>query len=361
MAAPAASCSASSYAESARRVFDCFAESRQRLTPSGWLALCDATGLAGYLPETRLREIFDTAIKGCGPGSNAAQRSRAGLSRAGFGQALALSSIAVCDKQWEVEYASEKRARFHYRRKDAEKSRIEEPPEESLRQMLDAMGFADSAVLCERLAAASSTAAAPAVGDASASLHSTGATPARDGPARASPYLAAPQPPSHPQPAAARPVSPRQLRVRELMTGGPRPEPPRQPRIGAGACAGPSASPSNSPRRRRFIHDADTKQLAAPTTPRPSSHPPGKPGSRPRVRSATPVRSGRRFGELTNTTSSSPRYATVTQLYPLHAKDEQLRVLSGRQAGRRGGGRAIRSAPPNPARTQRQLMVNRWQ
>ena len=102
MAAPAASCSASSYAESARRVFDCFAESRQRLTPSGWLALCDATGLAGYLPETRLREIFDTAIKGCGPGSNAAQRSRAGLSRAGFGQALALSSIAVCDKQWEV-------------------------------------------------------------------------------------------------------------------------------------------------------------------------------------------------------------------------------------------------------------------
>ena len=102
MAAPAASCSASSYAESARRVFDCFAESRQRLTPSGWLALCDATGLAGYLPETRLREIFDTAIEGCGPGSNAAQRSRAGLSRAGFGKALALSSIAVCDKQWEV-------------------------------------------------------------------------------------------------------------------------------------------------------------------------------------------------------------------------------------------------------------------
>ena len=113
-------------------LFAFFSGGGTSLQLSGWLAFAAAFDVSpGYLAAERVEEAFDEALPHARPG--------AALSFADFQEALCHLAKAVADKQWKVEYAAEKAARYRYKLKDAEKSRVVPGPEERLESLFGAL------------------------------------------------------------------------------------------------------------------------------------------------------------------------------------------------------------------------------
>jgi hypothetical protein len=165
-------------------LFAFFSGGGTSLQLSGWLAFAAAFDVSpGYLAAERVEEAFDEALPHARPG--------AALSFADFQEALCHLAKAVADKQWKVEYAAEKAARYRYKLKDAEKSRVVPGPEERLESLFGALEL-DKPHLYRKRAGMppppSPAQAAAAAAQAAALQATSGNSPTRSSPAsKASP------------------------------------------------------------------------------------------------------------------------------------------------------------------------------
>ena len=118
-----------------------FCISSSSLSLDGFLAFAAAFDLCpGYLSTDCLEGIFDKALAPTRPSSaHTSGRIRSGLTRDDFDEALCLIALAISEKQWRVEYAAEKRARYQYQYKDAEKSRAEVRVDEQVEHLVFAL------------------------------------------------------------------------------------------------------------------------------------------------------------------------------------------------------------------------------
>lgn len=110
-------------------LFAHFCRSHPTLSREGFLAFAAAFDLSpGYLSADCLEEVFEKALTpGHEPSSaHTVGRSRIGMAPTDFDESMCLLALAISEKQWKVEYAAEKRARYQYQYKDAEKSRAEQ-------------------------------------------------------------------------------------------------------------------------------------------------------------------------------------------------------------------------------------------
>ena len=129
-----------------------FSSPATTLPLAGWLAFTEAFDIApGYLSVDRVEEAFEEAGRASGSGSPSSAVARGPsngrtvhLSFSEFCDALCLLGKAIADKQWKVEFAAEKAARYRYKLKDATKSRVEPGPEERLEGLLGALDLHDA-------------------------------------------------------------------------------------------------------------------------------------------------------------------------------------------------------------------------
>lgn len=112
---------------------------------SGFLSFADSFDISAYLSAERVAEIFEQAL------GSAPRRNKGSISFEEFKEAVCLCALAVSAKQWQVEYTAEKRARYHYKRADAEKSHVAPSLEQAVEQLLEAVDFGNPTRFAKRL------------------------------------------------------------------------------------------------------------------------------------------------------------------------------------------------------------------
>ena len=118
-----------------------FCGASSSLPLAGFCAFAESFDLSpGYLSADKVEEAFDESARG----RNSSPAAAGALSFNEFQDALCLLAAAVADKQWKIEYSAEKSARYRYKLKDAEKSRVEPGPEERLEGLLVALELNDA-------------------------------------------------------------------------------------------------------------------------------------------------------------------------------------------------------------------------
>ncbi|KAL1498539.1 hypothetical protein AB1Y20_013860 [Prymnesium parvum] len=105
----------------------------------------------GYLSVDVLEDVYEKALAAASSShAHTTGRSHAGMAPADFDEALCLLSLAIGEKQWRVEYAADKRARYQYTQRDAEKTRAPPAVEEQLEHLLLALELHEPALYRKR-------------------------------------------------------------------------------------------------------------------------------------------------------------------------------------------------------------------
>jgi len=150
--------------------FTAYCGSERALPLSGFLSFADSFDISAYLSPERVAEIFETAT---------GQGKKSSVSFEEFKECICLCALAVSAKQWQarrasapllaasrrvtrshrarrlrqVEYAAEKRARYQYKRTDAEKSHSAPSLAAAVEQLLEALDFGNPIRFSKRLPA----------------------------------------------------------------------------------------------------------------------------------------------------------------------------------------------------------------